>query len=198
MADRHMAPSVENSELSKEVKGSKTPRVKYSTTPRVKDPTSQRPHESKTSWVKNLMSQTSIMSQRSNDSKTPESKTSWIKDLLNQRPLESKTSWVKDLTCQYPQWIDLMDEEPYDLMTSWLKDLISIGVWGGGGGGGRGAAAPPNSGKQWVKFGQTVGEIRAKQEEKIGQRKLQINPFGMWMMTSHRQCPRGVLVNVQE
>ena len=54
-----------------------------------------------------------------------------------------------------------------------------------------GAAAPPNSGKQWVKFGQTVGEIRAKQEEKIGQRKLQINPFGMWMMTSHRQCPRG-------
>ena len=62
-----------------------------------------------------------------------------------------------------------------------------------------GAAAPPNSGKQWGKFGQTVGEIRAKQEEKIGQRKLQINPFGMWMMTSHRQCPRGgVLVNVQE
>ena len=55
-----------------------------------------------------------------------------------------------------------------------------------------GAAAPPNSGKQRVKFGQTVGEIRAKQEEKIGQRKLQINPFGMWMMTSHRQCPRGV------
>ena len=54
-----------------------------------------------------------------------------------------------------------------------------------------GAAAPPNSGKQWVKFGQTVGEIRAKQEEKIGQRKLQINPFGMLMMTSHRQCPRG-------
>ena len=36
-----------------------------------------------------------------------------------------------------------------------------------------------------------MGEIRAKQEEKIGQRKLQINPFGMWMMTSHRQCPRG-------
>ena len=69
-----------------------------------------------------------------------------------------------------------------------------IGVWGGGG-----AAAPPNSGKQWGKFGHTVGEIRAKQEEKIGQRKLQINPFGMWMMTSHRQCPRGgVLVNVQE
>ena len=32
---------------------------------------------------------------------------------------------------------------------------------GGGGGGGRGAAALPNSGK-------TVGEIRAKQEEKIG------------------------------
>ena len=58
-------------------------------------------------------------------------------------------------------------------------------------GGAGGAAAPPNSGKQWVKFGQTVGEIRAKQEEKIGQRKLQINPFGMWMMTSHRQCPRG-------
>ena len=57
--------------------------------------------------------------------------------------------------------------------------------------GGGGAAAPPNSGKQWVKFGQTVGEIWAKQEEKIGQRKLQINPFGMWMMTSHRQCPRG-------
>ena len=52
------------------------------------------------------------------------------------------------------------------------------------GGGAGGAAAPP-------KFGQTVGEIRAKQEEKIGQRKLQINPFGMWMMTSHRQCPRG-------
>ena len=52
--------------------------------------------------------------------------------------------------------------------------------WGGAGG----AAAPPNSGKQWVKFGQTVVEIRAKQEEK-----------------SHRQCPRGggcVLVNVQE
>ena len=42
-----------------------------------------------------------------------------------------------------------------------------------------------------MNFGQTVGEIRAKQEEKIGQRKLQINPFGMWMMTSHRQCPRG-------
>ena len=42
-----------------------------------------------------------------------------------------------------------------------------------------------------MKFGQTVGEIRAKQEEKISQRKLQINPFGMWMMTSHRQCPRG-------
>ena len=58
--------------------------------------------------------------------------------------------------------------------------------------GGRGGQLPPpNSGKQWVKFGQTVGEIRAKQEEKIGQRKLQINPFGMWMMTSHRQCPRG-------
>ena len=54
-----------------------------------------------------------------------------------------------------------------------------------GGGGQGGAAAPP------PKFGQTVGEIRAKQEEKIGQRKLQINPFGMWMMTSHRQCPRG-------
>ena len=54
-----------------------------------------------------------------------------------------------------------------------------------------GQLPPPNSGKQWVKFGQTVGEIRAKQEEKIGQRKLQINPFGMWMMTSHRQCPRG-------
>ena len=35
-----------------------------------------------------------------------------------------------------------------------------------------GAAALPNSGKQWGKFGQTVGEIRAKQEEKIGQRKL--------------------------
>ena len=33
------------------------------------------------------------------------------------------------------------------------------------GGGGRGAAALPNSGK-------TVGKIRAKQEEKIGQRKL--------------------------
>ena len=65
---------------------------------------------------------------------------------------------------------------------------MSIGVWGGGG---RGGSCPPNSGKQWVKFGQTVGEIRAKQEEKIGQRKLQINPFGMWMMTSHRQCPRG-------
>ena len=65
---------------------------------------------------------------------------------------------------------------------------MTIGVWGGGAGG---AAAPPNSGKQWVKFGQTVGEIRAKQEEKIGQRKLQINPFGMLMMTSHRQCPRG-------
>ena len=74
------------------------------------------------------------------------------------------------------------------------------------GAGGGGAAAPPkfgqtvgeiransggNSGKHWGKFGQTVGEIRAKQEEKIGQRKLQINPFGMWMMTSHRQCPRG-------
>ena len=64
--------------------------------------------------------------------------------------------------------------------------------------GGRGGQLPPqiraNSG-----FGQTVGEIRAKQEEKIGQRKLQINPFGMLMMTSHRQCPRGcVLVNVQE
>ena len=61
-------------------------------------------------------------------------------------------------------------------------------------GGGQGAAAPPNSGKQWVKFGQTVGEIRAKQEEKIGQRKLQINPFGMWMMTSQGggacECPR--------
>ena len=80
--------------------------------------------------------------------------------------------------------------------------------------GGQGGSCPPpkfgqtvgeiransggNSGKQWGKFGQTVGEIRAKQEEKIGQRKLQINPFGMWMMTSHRQCPRGVLVNVQE
>ena len=72
---------------------------------------------------------------------------------------------------------------------------IPIGVWGGGGGG----QLPPqiransgwNSGKQWVKFRQTVGEIWAKQEEKIGQRKLQINPFGMWMMTSHRQCPRG-------
>ena len=60
----------------------------------------------------------------------------------------------------------------------------------GGGAGGQ-LPPPPNSGKQWVKFGQTVGEIRAKQEEKIGQRKLQINPFGMWMMTSHRQCPRG-------
>ena len=60
-----------------------------------------------------------------------------------------------------------------------------------GGGGAGGQLPPPNSGKQWVKFGQTVGEIRAKQEEKIGQRKLQINPFGMWMMTSHRQCPRG-------
>ena len=58
---------------------------------------------------------------------------------------------------------------------------MSIGVSGGGAGGG---SCPP-------KFGQTVGEIRAKQEEKIGQRKLQINPFGMWMMTSHRQCPRG-------
>ena len=33
------------------------------------------------------------------------------------------------------------------------------------GGGAGGAAALPNSGK-------TVGEIRAKQEEKIGQRKL--------------------------
>ena len=65
---------------------------------------------------------------------------------------------------------------------------LLIGVWGGGGAGG---GTPQNSGKQWVKFGQTVGEIRAKQEEKIGQRKLQINPFGMWMMTSHRQCPRG-------
>ena len=53
-----------------------------------------------------------------------------------------------------------------------------------GGGGQGGGSCPP-------KFGQTVGEIRAKQEEKIGQRKLQINPFGMWMMTSHRQCPRG-------
>ena len=69
-------------------------------------------------------------------------------------------------------------------------DNLGIGV-GGGGGGGRGAAAPPNSGKQWGKFGQTVGEIRAKQEEKIGQRKLQINPFGIWMMTSHRQCSKG-------
>ena len=69
------------------------------------------------------------------------------------------------------------------------------------GGGGRGAAAPPNSGKQWVKFGQTVGEIRAKQEEKIGQRKLQINPFalecGWWRHTGNVQggggaceCPR--------
>ena len=69
--------------------------------------------------------------------------------------------------------------------------LLCIGVWGGGGGGAGGAAARPNSGKQWMKFGQKVGEIRAKEEEKIGQRKLQINPFGMWMMTSHRQCPRG-------
>ena len=70
--------------------------------------------------------------------------------------------------------------------------------------GGQGGQLPPpqNSGKQWVKFGQTVGESRAKQEEKIGQRKLQINPFGMsksrgvfqilggWM-TSRGQCPRG-------
>ena len=50
-----------------------------------------------------------------------------------------------------------------------------------GGGGQGGAAALPNSGKQWGKFGQTVGEIRAKQEEKIGQRKLkdyQINNDG--------------------
>ena len=62
------------------------------------------------------------------------------------------------------------------------NNIVTIGVWGGGAGG---AAAPP------PQFGQTVGEIRAKQEEKIGQRKLQINPFGMWMMTSHRQCPRG-------
>ena len=59
------------------------------------------------------------------------------------------------------------------------------------GGGQGGQLPPPNSGKQWVKFGQTVGEIRAKQEEKIGQRKLQINPFVMLMMTSHRQCPTG-------
>ena len=36
---------------------------------------------------------------------------------------------------------------------------------GGRGGAGGGAAALPNSGK-------TVGKIRAKQEEKIGQRKL--------------------------
>ena len=38
--------------------------------------------------------------------------------------------------------------------------LTTIGVWGGGGGGGGGAAALPNSGR-------TVGEFRAKQEEKI-------------------------------
>ena len=37
---------------------------------------------------------------------------------------------------------------------------------------GGGAAALPNSGK-------TVGEIRAKQEEKIGQRKLKINKLTM-------------------
>ena len=44
------------------------------------------------------------------------------------------------------------------------------------GGGAGGGSCPP-------KFGQTVGEIRAKQEEKIGERKLQINPFGMWMIS---------------
>ena len=51
-----------------------------------------------------------------------------------------------------------------------------IGVWGGGAGGA--GAPPPNSGKQWVKFGQTVGEIRAnsgwnsrKQWGKFGQSK---------------------------
>ena len=67
--------------------------------------------------------------------------------------------------------------------------------------GGRGGSCPPpNSGKQWVKFGQTVGAIRAKQEEKIGQRKLQINPF--WNVdddvTQAMSKGGGVLVNVQE
>ena len=48
-------------------------------------------------------------------------------------------------------------------LTGWGAEISPIGVWGGGGRGG--AAALPNSGK-------TVGKIRAKQEGKIGQRKL--------------------------
>ena len=47
---------------------------------------------------------------------------------------------------------------------SWWRAVTmvtGIGVWGGGGG--QGAAALPNSGK-------TVGKIRAKQEEKIGEK----------------------------
>ena len=83
----------------------------------------------------------------------------------------------------------------YDLNTGQNLTLIcwSIGVWGGGGAGG-GRQLPPqiransgwNSGKQWVKFGQSKKKKSVRESY-----KLQINPFGMWMMTSHRQCPRG-------
>ena len=79
--------------------------------------------------------------------------------------------------------------------------------------GGRGGSCPP------PKFGQTVGEIRANSGGNSGKARRKnrpekatnyplwnvdddvtqamskggvlVNPFGMLMMTSHRQCPRG-------
>ena len=43
-------------------------------------------------------------------------------------------------------------------------------------GGAGGAAAPPNSGKQWGKFGQTVGEIRANSGGNSGKARRKNRP----------------------
>ena len=62
-----------------------------------------------------------------------------------------------------------------------------------------------NSGKQWVKFWQSKKKKSARESYKLTplecgwwrhtgnvQGGVLVNPFGMLMMTSHRQCPRGV------
>ena len=86
-----------------------------------------------------------------------------------------------------------------DKPTVWY---MAIGVWGGGGGAGGAAAPPPqiransgwNSGKQWVKFGQSKKKKSARESYKLTPLEC-----GWWRHTGNVQggggggaceCPR--------
>ena len=83
------------------------------------------------------------------------------------------------------------DRGHHSLHSELTTDHATIGVWGGGGGGG-GAAPPQNSGKQWVKFGQSKKKKSARESYKL-------TPLECWWWrhTGNVQGGGG-LVNVQE